>query len=72
MGDGWHTFRHSVGILLAEIGEHQLTIRDYLRHSNFHVEQVPAGDIEDQTIGARQIGRRHFSDGYFAQDNLIQ
>jgi hypothetical protein len=31
-------------------------------------EQVPAGDIEDQTIGAGQIGRRHLADGYFAQD----
>ena len=34
---GWHTFRHSVGSMLAEMGEHQLTIRDYLRHSNLHV-----------------------------------
>jgi hypothetical protein len=33
-GVGWHTFRHSVGTMLAEMGEHQLTIRDYLRHSN--------------------------------------
>jgi len=23
--------------MLAEVGEHQLTIRDYLRHSNLHV-----------------------------------
>jgi hypothetical protein len=23
--------------MLAEMGEHQLTIRDYLRHSNLHV-----------------------------------
>jgi integrase len=36
-GVGWHTFRHSVGTMLAKIGEHQLTIRDYLRHSNLHV-----------------------------------
>ena len=36
-GVGWHTFRHSVGNMLAEMGEHQLTIRDYLRHSNLHV-----------------------------------
>jgi integrase len=36
-GVGWHTFRHSVGTMLAEMGEHQLTIRDYLRHSNLHV-----------------------------------
>ena len=34
---GWHTFRHSVGTMLAEMGEHQLTIRDYLRHANLHV-----------------------------------
>jgi hypothetical protein len=23
----WHTFRHTVGTVLAELGEHQLTIR---------------------------------------------
>jgi integrase len=34
---GWHTFRHSVGTMLAEMGEHQLTIRDYLRHANLSV-----------------------------------
>jgi hypothetical protein len=31
-GVGWHTFRHTVGTMLAEMGEHQLTMRDYLRH----------------------------------------
>src|SRR5437763_16898412 len=31
-------------------------------------EQVPAGDIEDQTLGTRQIGRRDLADGYFAED----
>jgi hypothetical protein len=31
-------------------------------------EQVPAGDIEDQTPGTGQIGRRDFADGYFAED----
>ncbi len=36
-GVGWHTFRHAVGTMLAEMGEHQLTIRDYLRHANLHV-----------------------------------
>jgi integrase len=36
-GLGWHTFRHTVGTVLAELGEHQLTIRDYLRHSNLSV-----------------------------------
>lgn len=37
VGVGWHTFRHTVGTMLAEMGEHQLTIRDYLRHSTLHV-----------------------------------
>jgi integrase len=36
-GVGWHTFRHSVGSMLADMGEHQLTIRDYLRHSHLNV-----------------------------------
>jgi hypothetical protein len=31
---GSHTFRHSVGTMLAEMGEHQLTIRDYMRPAN--------------------------------------
>jgi len=31
------TFRHTVGTVLAELGEHQLTIRDYLRHSSLGV-----------------------------------
>jgi hypothetical protein len=33
-------------------------------------EQVPAGDIEDQTLGAGQIGRCDFAHGYFAEDQL--
>jgi integrase len=36
-GVGCHTFRNTVGTLLADMGEHQLTIRDYLRHSNLNV-----------------------------------
>jgi integrase len=36
-GVGWHTFRHTVESMLAEMGERQLTIRDYLRHSNLNV-----------------------------------
>src|SRR5580704_2887876 len=31
-------------------------------------EQVSAGDVEDQTLGTGQIGRRYFADGYFAED----
>jgi integrase len=37
IGVSWHTFRHTVGSMLADMGEHQLMIRDYLRHSNLHV-----------------------------------
>jgi integrase len=36
-GVGWRPFRHTVGTMLAEMGEHLLTIRDYLRHANLHV-----------------------------------
>jgi integrase len=36
-GIRWDTFRHTVGTLLAEMGEHQLTIRDHLRHGNLSV-----------------------------------
>jgi hypothetical protein len=28
LGVGWHTFRQTVGTVLAELGEHRLTIRD--------------------------------------------
>ena len=34
---GWHTFRHTVGTVLDGLGEHQLTIRDYLPDSNLSV-----------------------------------
>jgi hypothetical protein len=62
-GVGWHTFRHSVGTMLAEMGEHQVTIRDYFaaQQPSCH-EQVPTGDVEDQTFGTGQIGRRNFAD----------
>jgi hypothetical protein len=40
---------------------------DTVRRTLCH-EQVPAGDIEDQTLGTGQIGRRYFADGYFAED----
>lgn len=62
-GVGWHTFRHSVGTMTAEIGEHQLPIRDSLaaQQPSCH-EQVPAGNLEDQTFGLGQIGRCDFAD----------
>src|SRR5713101_3629600 len=58
-GVGWHTFRHTVGTMLAEMGEHQLTIRDYLRHANLHVtnkylQATPKSKrvAQDKLIGA--------------------
>jgi integrase len=36
-GVSWHTLRHTVGTMPAEMGEHQLMIRDDLRHSDLHV-----------------------------------
>ncbi len=68
-GVGWHTFRHSVGTMLAEMGEHQLTIRDYLRHSNLHVtNKYLQATSKTKRLAQGQIGRRHFAYGYFAQD----
>jgi integrase len=50
-------------------GEHQLTLRDYLRHSNLHVtNHYLQATFEDQTLSTGQIGRRHLADGYFAED----
>jgi hypothetical protein len=46
------------------MGEHQLTIRDYLRHANLaRSQQVPASDVEQQAAGAGKVGRRHFACG---------
>jgi hypothetical protein len=52
-GDG-RTSAHNSGLLAAQ-------------QPSCH-EQVPAGDIEDQTLGTGQIGRRYFADGYLAED----
>jgi hypothetical protein len=55
--------------MLAEMGEHQLTIRNYLRHSNLHVtNKYLQATSEDQTLGTGQIGRCDFADRYFAKD----
>jgi hypothetical protein len=34
---GWHNLSAFVGSILADMGEHQLTICDYLRHGNLNV-----------------------------------
>jgi hypothetical protein len=54
---GWHTFRHFVGSMLAEMGEHQLTIRDYLRHANLHVtNKYLQAASQTKTAGTREVG----------------
>ncbi|HEY6253138.1 MAG TPA: site-specific integrase [Candidatus Angelobacter sp.] len=70
VGVGWHTFRHTVGTMLADMGEHQLTIRDYLRHSNLHVtnkylqataetKRVAQGKLVDAILpGGQLLGSR--------------
>jgi integrase len=56
-GVGWHTFRHTAGTVLAELGEHQLTIRDYLRHSNLSVtnKYLQAASKTKQNAQARLV-----------------
>jgi hypothetical protein len=70
IGVGWHTFRHTFGTMLAEMGEHQLTIRDYLRHSNLHgtnkylqatsqSKRLPQGQLVDSILpGWRAAGEQ--------------
>jgi hypothetical protein len=59
---GWHTFRHTVGAMLAEMGEHQLTIRDYLRPQQSPCdEQISSSNAGEQTFGARQAGGCHLA-----------
>jgi len=62
-GVGWHTFRHTVGTVLAEMGEHQLTIRDYLPQQSSCHQQIPAGDIEDEAVGTGEVGRGDYASG---------
>jgi len=71
VGVGWHTFRHTVGTLLADMGEDQLTIRDYLRHSKSQRDQqVFASDVEDQASRPGEIGRRDPADGIFVREQI--
>jgi integrase len=58
VGVGWHTFRHSVESILADTGEHRLTIRDYLRHSNL--------SVTNQYLQATSKTKR------LAQDKLVE
>jgi integrase len=57
-GVGRHTFRHSVGSMLADMGEHRLTVRDYLRHSKLN--------MTNQYLQATSNTKR------LAQDKLVE
>ena len=37
------------------------------RRLGFTSEEIPGGDIQDETLGTGQIGRRDFAHGYFAE-----
>jgi integrase len=67
-GVGGHTFRHSVGTMLAEMGEHQLTIRDTCGTATFMSRTSTCRQHRRPNLGAAQIGRRDFADGSFAED----
>ncbi len=59
-----HTFRYTVGSTLAEMGEHRLMIREYLRHANLRVtnKYLQANDNE-QAFSTRKVGGRHSARG---------
>jgi len=59
--------------MLSEMGEPQLTIRDYLLHSNLNVtNKIPAGDVEDQSIAHEKLGEPILPTGILPKTNLIQ
>jgi integrase len=72
-GVGWHTFRHSVGTMLAEMSEHQLTIRDYLRHSNLHVtNKYLQATSKTKRLGQDKLVDAILPTGILPKTNLIQ
>src|ERR1700730_4952437 len=72
-GVGWHTFRHTVGTMLAEMGEHQLTIRDYLRHSNLHVtNKYLQGTSKNKRLAHDKLVDAFLPAGLLPKSNLVQ
>jgi integrase len=72
-GMGWHTFRHTVGTMLAEMGEHQLTIRDYLRHSNLHVtNKYLQATSKTKRLAQGKLVNAILPTGILPKTNLIQ
>jgi hypothetical protein len=55
-GVGWHTFRHTVGAMLAEMGEHQLMIRVLAPRESACDQQVSSGDDNEQKAGTGKAG----------------
>ena len=73
VGVGWHTFRHTVGTMLAEMGEHQLTIRDYLRHSNLHVtNKYLQATSKTKRLAQDKLVDAILPSGILPKTNLIQ
>jgi hypothetical protein len=62
---------NSVGTMLAEMGEHQLTIRDYLRHSNLHVTNLQATS-KTKRLAQDKLVDAILPTGILAKTNLIQ
>jgi len=72
-GVGWHTFRHTVGTMLAEMGEHQLTIRDYLRHSHLNVtNQYLQATSSSKRLAQEKLVHAILPQGSLSRSKMIQ
>jgi hypothetical protein len=58
---------------LAEMGEHQLTIRDYLRHSNLHVtNKYLQATSKTKRLAQNKLVDAILPTGFLPKTNLIQ
>jgi integrase len=67
-GVGWHKFRDSLGSTPAKLGEYQLTIRNYLRHSNLHV----TNKYQQATSKTKRSAQDELVEVILPKTNLIQ
>ena len=65
-GVGWHTFRHSVGTMLAEMGEHQLTIRTHVTN------KYPQATSKTKRLAQDKLVDAILPTGILPKTNLIQ
>jgi hypothetical protein len=66
-------FSALVGTMLAEMGEHQLMIRDYLRHSNLHVtNKYLQATSKTKGLAQDKLVDAILSTGILPKTNLIQ